>query len=91
MRAPYDFVSFPAQTLATFSDTEYDECLEKQLDYLAGQLVATVKGVPTSVDLCHLVPLQRKDGQTVWDMGSLLITEEVSLFYSRKSGDHVAA
>jgi hypothetical protein len=90
-RATYDFVYFPAQTSATFSDTEYDECLGKQLDYLAGRLVATVKGVPASVDLCHLVPPRHKDGQTVWDMGSLLISEEKPLFYSRKSGDHVAA
>jgi hypothetical protein len=79
------------KTSATFSNTEYDECLGKQLDYLAGQLVATVKGVSASVDLCHLVPPRHKDGQTLWDMGSLLITEEVTLFYSRKSGDHVAA
>eukprot|EP00970_Alexandrium_tamarense_P018084 scaffold13317_cov92-Alexandrium_tamarense.AAC.7 len=90
-RATYDFVYFPAQTSATFSDTEYDECLGKQLDYLAGRLVATVKGVPARVDLCHMVPPRHKDGQTVWDMGSLLISEERPLFCSRKSGDHVAA
>ena len=90
-RATYDFVYCPAQTSATFSDTEYDESLGKQFDYLAGRLVATVKGVPASFDLCHMVPPRHKDGQTVWDMGSLLISDEKTLFYSRKSGDHVAA
>ena len=61
------------------------------IEYLTGRLVATVMGVPASVDLCRLIPLRHRDGQTVWDLGSLLTTEEVSHFYLRKTGDHVAA
>eukprot|EP00970_Alexandrium_tamarense_P003114 scaffold471_cov109-Alexandrium_tamarense.AAC.2 len=88
-RATHDFVYFPGHTSETFSTEEFAEVVDKQQQFIDERLVATVKGVPVTVDLRRLTGPQPKDTDRIEDTEAMLLEDTVFLYISHHTREHV--